>query len=320
MPPHQRISIVVPFYNEERSIPILFDALTSAVSAGRLDAEFIFVDDGSTDRSAECLERLAAQDARVKVLGLARNFGKEIAVTAGIQHCSGDACITLDADLQHPVELIPEFVRRWQHGAEVVVGVRTKNAGEGMLRHFAGRLFYFLMGAISETPITPNATDYRLLDRVVVDEFNRFTERRRMTRALVDWLGFRREYVPIEAPARLDGGSRYGTGRLVRLAVSGFVSHSLFPLKIAGYLGVIITVAAGLLGSFIFVEKYILRDPLHLFFSGPAILAVINLFLAGVMLSCLGLIALYIATIHAEVTNRPLYSVRVRRNFDDRRT
>jgi glycosyltransferase involved in cell wall biosynthesis len=315
MSDHKRISIVIPAYNEERNLPALFDALKKTFTTLDADAEFIFIDDGSTDTSLAVMEKLASQDPRVRVIGLSRNFGKEIATTAGVHACTGDACIMIDADLQHPVELIPEFIRRWRGGAEVVVGVRESDADATSFRRLSSSAFYALMNAIAETPITPNATDFRLLDRAVIDEFNRFTERRRMTRALIDWLGFRREYVPFSANRRNEGVTRYGTLCRLRLAMSSIVSHSLFPLKLAGYLGVLITLVAGALGLFILVEKYFLRDPLHMGFSGSAILAVINLFLVGIMLSCLGLIALYIANIHGEVINRPLYAVRVRRNL-----
>lgn len=317
MPHHKTISIVVPVFNEERNIRPLFEMLVRILVATPYGREIVFVDDGSTDGSVAVLERIAEGDPSVRVVQLARNFGKEIATTAGVHHCTGDACILIDADLQHPVETIPEFLRRWEGGAEVVVGVREGSGGASWSRRLGSRAYYAIINAISDTGITPNATDFRLIDRVVIDEFNRFTEKTRMTRALIDWLGFRREYVPFTANPRRDGRPRYGTVKLVRLALSSFVSHSLFPLKIGGYLGVFITVASGLLGAFILVEKYLLGDPLGLHFSGPAILAVINLFLVGIVLSCLGIIALYIANIHGEVINRPLYAVRRRKDRGD---
>jgi len=164
------------------------------------------------------------------------------------------------------------------------------------------------LGCANEAPKPPT-------DRAVIDEFNRFTERRRMTRALIDWLGFRREYVTFAAAPRAEGVSQYGTARRFKLAMTSVVSHSMFPLRLAGYLGMLITLGSGLLGVFILIEKYVLNDIWHMNFSGPAILAVINLFLIGIVLSCLGLIALYIANIHGEVINRPLYAIRVRRNL-----
>jgi len=311
--PPELISVIVPAYNEEKNVAALYDALQPVLARLPFDHEIIFVDDGSRDGTAEVLRRLEARDDKVRVIELSRNFGKEAATTAGLNQCRGRACLMIDADLQHPVELIPEFIRKWQAGAEVVVGVRDNEAGGGLFRKIGTAAYYRLMSLISDTPVVPRSTDYRLLDRIVVDEFNRFTERSRMTRALIDWLGFRRDYVRFAARPRPDGRGRYGAFKLIKLALSSFVAHSLLPLKIAGYLGMTITCCSGLLGLFILVEKYFLGDPGHFNFSGPAILAVINLFLAGITLSCLGLIALYIANIHGEVANRPLYVVRNRK-------
>jgi dolichol-phosphate mannosyltransferase len=308
-----RISIIVPIFNEEANLAPLHEALVRALNGIPYAREIIFVDDGSTDGTPNVLARIAGHDLDVRVVTFSRNFGKEAAITAGIHHCTGDACILIDADLQHPPALIPEFIRKWKAGAEVVVGVRTRNPGDGLLRRIGSSLFNRIMNALSETPARPNATDFRLLDGIVIDEFRRLTEHGRLSRSLIDWLGFRREFVEFEASARRSGSSRFGTFALVRLALSSIVSHSLLPLKFAGYLGVVITLTSGLLGAFIFVENYVLDDPLQLNFSGPAILAVINLFLVGIMLCCLGLIALYIANIHSEVRNRPLYVMRRKR-------
>ena len=170
--------------------------------------------------------------------------------------------------------------------------------------------FYKIINRISATKIIPNATDFRLLDKKVIIEFNKFTEKSRITRGLIDWLGFKREYIYFNAPKRINGKASYSFIKLCKLALNSFVSMSLFPLKFAGYLGILITIGAGLMGLFIFIEKYILNDPWRLNFSGPAILAIIILFLVGIILSCLGLIALYIANIHNEVTNRPIYIIR----------
>lgn len=308
------ITLVVPIYNEEKNIRFFYEALDKVLAdLPQYDFELIFVNDGSTDQSGTLIGQLTEADNRIKYLEFSRNFGKEIATTAGLNSASGAAAIMIDADLQHPVELIPELVAKWQNGAEVVVGVRQSNRGEGMIKKIGSRLFYQIVNKISEVKIVPQATDFRLLDRAVLDEFNRFTENNRMTRALIDWLGFRRDYVRFAARPRPDGRGRYGAFKLIKLALSSFVAHSLLPLKIAGYLGMTITCCSGLLGLFILVEKYFLGDPGHFNFSGPAILAVINLFLAGITLSCLGLIALYIANIHGEVANRPLYVVRNRK-------
>jgi dolichol-phosphate mannosyltransferase len=304
------ISIVVPLYNEEKNVPLFYAKIQTVLDRLPYIWELIFVNDGSCDKSILELEKIAEKDARINVLDFSRNFGKEIAVTAGINSCRGEACIILDADLQHPIEKIPEFIAKWEKGAEVVVGVREKSKKEKLIKRMGSYLFYKMINRISDMEIVTRATDFRLLDRIVIDEFNRLTEKNRMTRALIDWLGFRREYIYFEANERIHGVPAYNFWKLVRLAFNSMISFSLFPLKLAGYLGIIITFFSGLLGIFIMINRYITNN---LYFSGPAILAVVILFLIGIVLVCLGLIALYIANIHAEVTNRPMYIVRKRK-------
>jgi len=305
------ISIIIPCYNEAEGLAALYAALVQATKDSPEQFEFIFVDDGSKDGTADLVRELTRKSAHVRLIELTRNFGKEIAVTAGIHAARGDAAITIDADLQHPPSLIPELIAAWRAGAEIVVGVRRTGAGHApVLKRAGSALFYRLINAISDVEIRARATDYRLIDRVVIDEFNRFTERGRITRGLIDWLGFRRAYVNFTPAKRYAGTAAYTYYSLINLALASFVSMSLFPLKVAGYVGFIITALSGPLGLFILVEKYMMGDPLGLNFSGPAILAVILLFLVGIILIALGLISLYIAVIHIEVTNRPLYVAR----------
>lgn len=305
------ISVILPVYNESASLDEFFLRLKKITMAEQqYEFEFIFVDDGSDDNSLEKLVDLKNQNTNVKILELTRNFGKEMALTAGLLEVKGEACIILDVDLQHPPEFIPQFLRKWENGAEVVVGVRNKNRGEGLTKRFGSYWFYKVLGAIGETKIIPRATDFRLLDRIVLVFFNKFTEHERLTRGLIDWLGFRSAYVYFDVEERKFGKAGYSFLKLFRLALSTFVAHSLFPLKLAGYLGVIITFFSGLFGFFIIIERFILKDPWNFHFSGPAILATLVIFLVGIVLICLGLIALYIAQIHGEVTNRPLYVVR----------
>jgi dolichol-phosphate mannosyltransferase len=306
----KKLSIIVPIFNEEENISAFISSLQEVLEQLSHPYEVIIVDDGSTDGGGELLRSLALQDERFKIVEFSRNFGKEIALTAGLRAASGDAAIMIDADLQHPPERIPEFIACWQRGAEVVVGVREKNHGAGFIKRIGSYLFYVIMNRIAETKLTAGATDYRLLDRRVIDAFCVLTERNRMTRGLIDWLGFKRDFIFFSAPSRAEGQARYSTLKLIKLALSSFISFSLFPLKFAGYLGLVITTVSGVLGLFMFVEKYVLDDPLNMHFSGSATLAVIILFLIGIVLSCLGLIALYIAHIHEEVINRPLYVIR----------
>jgi len=311
-----KISIIIPIYNESANIPVLYQELKAVLNKQTADFEIIFINDGSTDTSTQAINKLIAADDSIKLIDFTRNFGKETAVTAGLNCCQGQAAIIIDADLQHPVELIPQFIAKWQQDAKLVIGVRKKSYGINIFKRISSWFYYKIINSIAEIKVKPQATDYRLLDRDVINEFNRLTEKNRMVRGLIAWLGFKPEYLYFEAPPRRDGQARYNSLKLFKLALSSMISLSLFPLKFAGYLGMFITFIAGLGGLFIFIEKYILDDPLNMNFSGPAILAVIILFLIGIVLSCLGLIALYIANINAEVVNRPLYVIKQKTNFD----
>lgn len=303
------LSVIVPFYNEEENLPAAYHALVDVVKLlPNYHFEFIFVDDGSNDHGLQFLEQTAAADPRVHFIQFSRNFGKEFATTAGLDHAQGDAVIMLDADLQHPPSLIPEFVQKWEQGAEVVVGMRTNNAHENAIKRWGSILYYRIVNVIGETKISSGGTDFRLMDRKVVREFQRFPERARITRGLVDWLGFERAAVEFVAPERHAGTSAYGTIKLFRLAISSLLAHSLFPLRISGYLGFLIILLSVPVGIFVGITKFFLGNPFS--FTGPATLAIIIVFLVGIVLACLGLIALYIENIHVEVAGRPLYVIR----------
>lgn len=306
------ISIILPVYNESVSLHEFFLRLNEVLkNESAYIFEFIFVNDGSADNSLSELLKIKAENKQVKILDLTRNFGKEMALTAGLLIANGEACLMLDSDLQHPPELIPEFLKKWEKGAEVVVGVRNKNKKESKLKRFGSFLFYNVMKILGNKDIVQNATDYRLVDKLVLDFFKKFTEHQRMTRGLIDWLGFKTEYIYFDCGTRKSGSQpSYGFFKLFRLAISTFASYSLLPLKVAGYLGIVITLFSGSFGLFIFVEKFILKDPWNFNFSGPAMLAILTIFLVGIVLICLGLVAIYIAQIHGEVINRPLFVTR----------
>lgn len=310
MKPH--ISIVVPAYNEEKSVPLLYERVAAVFSALPYDFELLFVDDGSTDGTAAAVEELHKADPRVRLLELSRNFGKEVASSAGLWEATGDAVILMDADLQHPPETIPELIGVWEQGSEVVVGVRNPRASEGALRKLMSRGFAKAMNAIADIQAPAGATDFRLLDRKVTSEFKKLSEHKRLTRSLIDWLGFKRAYLPFDAAEREDGKARYSYRKLFGTAFFALIAHSRWPLWLAGYLGVAITLFSGGLGLFIIIEQIILNDPLTLEFSGPAMLAVLILFLNGIVLISLWLISLYISTIHTEAAARPLYVARRR--------
>ncbi|KPJ56638.1 hypothetical protein AMJ49_04440 [Parcubacteria bacterium DG_74_2] len=311
------ISVVVPVYNEEENIPLIYSELIKALHnlEEDYDYEIIFVNDGSNDNSDKVIQDLTNYNPKVKYIEFSRNFGKEIATSAGIHNAAGNAAIIADADLQHPPRFIPEFLDKWEKGADIVVGIR-KNNRKGLIKRMGAFWFYKIMNRIGETYIIPNATDYRLLDRKVIEEFNRFTERNRITRGLLDWLGFKRDFVYFNVAKRNSGKAGYSYFKLTKLALSTFITHSLFFLKLAGYLGIIITPLSGFMGLFILIEKYVLNDPFGLAFTGTAMLAVMIIFLVGIILICLGLVALYIGNIQNEVANRPMYVIRKKKNLE----
>lgn len=303
------ISIVIPVYNEAPNIPLLFKELQKHIKKIPYRFEILFVDDGSSDDSASVIRQMPKAEMPFKLIQLARNFGKEAAVSAGFHKAKGDAVLVMDADLQMPPRIMTEFIEHWENGAEVVVGVFAKR-NMNIIKKTGAKCFYRIMRIIGSNKLTPNATDYRLLDRQVVDAFNDLTERDRITRGLIDWLGYKRSYVYFEQEARRHGEPTYSYRKLFKLAIDSFTSHSLMPLKLAGYLGIFVLFTSIPLGIFLYVEKYILNDPLQLYITGTDMLAVMLLVLVGIILACMGLIALYIARIHSEVINRPLYVVR----------
>ncbi len=260
---------------------------------------------------------LAAKHRNIRLIEFSRNFGKEAAVSAGLHEAHGSAAIVLDADLQHPPDLMRSFIEKWRSGADVVVGIKHYSKHEGLIKRTSSNVFYKILGTIAHTPITPHASDYRLIDKQVLDAFRAFSERNRMTRGLIDWLGFKREYVEFEAPPRRHGERGYSWRKLINLAVNNFTAFSLLPLKLAGYIGIAILVFAGLVGTTVFIDQFLLGDPLSLHLTGTALLALMLLFLVGIVLACLGLMALYIAHIHAEVINRPLYVIRRESNSEN---
>jgi glycosyltransferase involved in cell wall biosynthesis len=303
------ISIIVPVYNEADNLPLLYKEIAEHSDSLPYQFEMLFVDDGSKDDSAKVLHKFARKDRRVRLIRFSRNFGKEAAVTAGLHAARGNAALIMDADMQMPPSLMTQFIRKWETGSEVVVGV-FKSRNLSFVKRMGAKLFYKIMRRISHTKITPNATDYRLLDRKVINVFNQFTERNRITRGLIDWLGFERSYIYFEQQPRQFGTPGYTFQKLVGLAMNSFTSYSLLPLRLAGYIGSGILAVSVPAGVFLYVERYLLGDYLHLGINGTTMLAMLTIFMVGLVLTCLGMMSLYIAHIHAEVANRPLYVVR----------
>jgi dolichol-phosphate mannosyltransferase len=308
--PHPRLSIVIPVYNEQEGIAVFHNQLSEVVQKVAHESyEIIYSDDGSSDNTATLIRDMAKSDHHIKLLCLSRNFGKEIALSAAIHMATGDAVIMLDGDGQHPVEMLPEFVEAWQAGAKVVIGVRSGRDTERLTKRFGSWLFYHLFNRITGQHLVPGSTDYRLIDRSVQQAFLRLPETDRQTRGLIDWLGFQRTYIPITRLPRTAGTASYSFRKLVKLSLNSVVSLSSVPLYVSGYLGVLITVTAFLLGFAVLIEQFLLHDPLHWKFTGTAMLSILTLFLVGIVLISQGIISLYLSYIHTQAKNRPLYII-----------
>jgi polyisoprenyl-phosphate glycosyltransferase len=311
------ISFVIPVYQEKDNLVLMYEALQNMMTgqSDQYDWDVIFVNDGSPDGSGEILEQLSQKEARCRIIELSRNFGKEIALSAGVDYAKGDAVIFLDADLQHPPDRIPDMLRCWEDGYEVVEMVRTYTEGEPWLRRLGSTLFYKILKFLSSTDILAKTTDFRLLDRKVVQELRRVEERQRMFRGIIDWLGFRKVRLDFEAPARKYGTPVYSYSKLLNLALNSFISYSSLPLKLIGVLGVGIAAISGLVlfwmtAVTLFADEYWNITPV-------AFIVVSNLVFTGVTLSALGLMSLYISKIYSEVQNRPLYTIRRTINIDE---
>jgi polyisoprenyl-phosphate glycosyltransferase len=303
------ISIVVPCYNEEPNVSPFFEKLKNIITKDKSHTyEIIYVDDGSKDNTLREIEKIYKVNPNVKVIALSRNFGKEIATSAGIQYSSGSAIILIDGDGQHPAELLPTFIKKWEDGANVVTGVRESNSKEGFIKKYGSKIFYKLLDKYAGARLVPGSTDYRLIDETVRDEFLKLTERNRITRGLIDWLGFRQDFVHFHANKRTAGKAGYSLNKLVTLALNSFVSLSLKPLYFSVYTGISVLFLSLLLIVFSAGEM-IIGDPLNLRITGSAYLVMLVLFLIGIILISLGIIALYLSHIHTETQNRPLFVV-----------
>lgn len=307
----KRLTLLTPVYNEALNLRPLFEKVKQAMDSlsTSVSWRFIMVDDGSVDGSWEEICRLQREwPDRIIGLRLSRNFGKEIALTAGLEHMpEKSALLCIDADLQHPPEMIPQFIKQWEEGKSIVVGIRSAVTDYSLIKWMGSALFYKIMEAISDIKIIPHSTDFRLMDVNVVNELRRFTERNRMFRALSDWLGFERGYVYFEAPPRAnDGSPNYSIRKLFSLAINSMTSFSLLPLRITGYLGLAASTMSALLMCFILVTDLFTS----MVYTPQAYLLTTMVFLIGVVLCALGMVALYIGHIHTEVVGRPLYIVR----------
>lgn len=315
------ISVVIPVCNEEKGIKKFVDErlMPSLDKIKDYSFELVFVNDGSKDKTVEILQDYAAKNKNIKVVSLVRNFGKEMALSAGLRYAEGDAVMTIDSDGQQPPERIADFIKAWEDGAEVVTGVRDHYTKHGLIPKLGSKLFYCLLKMMGNKTTVPGSTDFRLMDRIVVDEFNELTEHNRITRGLVDWMGYEKKDIYYTYGERMAGRPSYNFKKLWNLAIDSFVSMSTTPLVIFGYLGIFITISSFILGMFCIINQYVLGDPLHLYWNGAVQMAIFITFLVGLVLISQAITALYISHIHAETQNRPLFIVskKASRNIKD---
>ncbi len=297
------LSVVVPVYNEAPVIGDFHRRLIAALDALPVSSEVVYVNDGSSDGSIDLLRGFALSDARVVVLDFSRNFGKEIAMTAGLDHAAGDAVIVIDSDLQDPPELIADMLREWRAGADVVMMRRASREGESWLKKASARWFYRLIGSIGEQPIPADVGDFRLLSRRAVEALQACPERTRFMKGLFAWVGFRQTTIDYERDARFAGVTKWNYWRLWNLAIEGITSFSSLPLKLASYVGLAAAVFAFAFAIEIFAKALIYGNPV----AGYPSLMVTVLFLGGVQLIALGIIGEYLARMFVEVKGRPLY-------------
>lgn len=300
------ISVVVPIYNEQENLPELRRRMTAALDSTGESWELILVNDGSRDGSLQMIRQFHAEDSRIKLINLSRNFGHQPAVTAGVHYARGDCVVLIDGDLQDPPEVIPEMVRKWKEGYQVVLGQRHSRGDSFGARGIGFRLFYPIFRWISDLPTVPDAGIFGLMDRAVVNEFNKLPERNRFIPGLRSWLGFRQTSVLYDRKDRAAGKPKQTLRRLIKYAMDGVISFSYKPLKVATWMGFVVSGGAFLLAVFYFIDFLLHREK---YGSGFTTLILCMLFLGGVQLITIGILGEYIGRIYEEIKQRPLYVV-----------
>jgi polyisoprenyl-phosphate glycosyltransferase len=299
-------SIIAPVFNERESLPILYDRVKEVMDTTGDPWELILVDDGSQDGSTDMIRELAKKDDCVRPVIFARNFGHQIAVSAGMDYSRGQAVVIIDADLQDPPETILELIKKWREGNEVVYAVRAEREGETWFKTFTASLFYRLIYRITDVKIPLDTGDFRLLDRKVVNVMNQMHEKHRFLRGMSAWVGFKQVGVPYRRAARFAGTTKYPFRKMLKLAVTAITGFSYFPLQMATYLGFM----SALLSIVVIPVVVIMRLVGNEAFFGQASTLIAVLFLGGVQLICLGILGEYLGRIYDEVKGRPLYIVR----------
>lgn len=306
------ISLIAPMFNEEEVVDLFFDAIKNVFSELDAKYEIVCVNDGSSDSTMSKLELAAKADERIKVVNLSRNYGKEAALTAGLDYCTGDAAIPIDCDLQDPPELIGDMISEWQYGADMVLAKRVDRKADSKVKRITSEMFYSIIDKISDISIPNNVGDFRLLDRRVVDALKTYRERTRFMKGLFASLGFNQVTIEYSRPERVAGTTKWNYIQLYKLAIEGIISFTSLPLKIWSYIGGAISMLTFIYGIYLIIKTllYGIDTP------GYASLMVVTLFIGGLILMCLGIIGEYLSRIFIEVKQRPLYLVRDTKNFE----
>ncbi|MEK7076212.1 MAG: glycosyltransferase family 2 protein [Patescibacteria group bacterium] len=299
------LSIVIPLFNEEEVIPFLLEEITKAGEATSKNYEVILVDDGSSDNTFELIKKATDQDPKFKVIKLSRNFGHQAAFNVGIDFAQGDMVLTMDGDLQHPPYLIPAFIKHAEDGHDIVIGERLDNKQNSKLREAMGKTFYKLMSAITNLEFR-NVSDFALYKRPVVNALKKLPERERYLRGMIQWIGFKKKYVPYVVESRRAGKPKYNIKKLTKLVLSGITSFSAFPLRLAFWAGLFVLFVSIIFSGYVIIDHYINPNPL---IAGWATLVIVVLFLGSVQLMVLGIVGEYMYKMFNEVKGRPLYIV-----------
>lgn len=308
-------SVIIPMYNEEAVIPETYRRLTGVMEGFGEPYELLFINDGSRDRTGEILRELCKSDRRVKLIDFARNFGHQIAITAGMDYAAGECMVIIDGDLQDPPELIPDMIKLWRQGYEVVYGKRLSREGETFFKKFTAKCFYRILRRMTDVDIPVDTGDFRLIDRKVSEALKQLPERNRYVRGLMSWVGYKQVAIEFQRSERFAGETKYPLKKMIKLAMDGIMSFSYKPLKIATYVGSIISFVSFFYLIAVLVQRIFWPESVQ---SGWASLIAVSLFFNGIILLILGIIGEYIGRIYDEAKGRPLYIISRLDNMEDR--
>lgn len=300
------ISLVVPVFNEEDTIPIFYKAVRSAEELAEHDVEIVFINDGSKDATESIINSIAISDKRVKAISFTRNFGKEPALFAGLENASGDAIIPIDVDLQDPINVIPKLIEKWISGADIVLAKRSDRSSDGRLKRKSAEMFYKLHNKISNPKIEENVGDFRLMSRVVVENIKLLQERNLFMKGVLSWVGGNIEIVEYSRAERVAGTSKFNGWKLWNLALEGITSFSTFPLRIWTYIGLLVAGVSFLYGTYMILDTLVWGNPVR---GYPSIMVSV-LFLGGIQLIGIGVLGEYIGRIYIETKNRPRFLIK----------